>query len=79
MAVFAEEQREVRHQLKNEIATLEGRLKLEQSKHDLSVVTSGSTRSRRRWTAVGDVRRAGGGDRGADAVADGDPRQDAGA
>jgi hypothetical protein len=39
MASFAEEQREVRHQLKTEIATLEGRLKLEQSKHDLSVVT----------------------------------------
>jgi gas vesicle protein len=38
MASFAEEQREVRHQLKTDVATLEGRLKLEEAKHDLSAV-----------------------------------------
>jgi Flp pilus assembly pilin Flp len=38
MAAFAEEQREVRHQLKNELAVVNGQLKVEQAKHDLSVV-----------------------------------------
>lgn len=40
MASFAEEQREVRHQLKTQVATLEGTLKLEEAKHDLSGVMS---------------------------------------
>lgn len=38
MAAFAEEQREVRHQLKNELAVINGQLKVEQTKHDLSTV-----------------------------------------
>jgi hypothetical protein len=38
MAAFAEEQREVRHQLKTDLATLRGQLTVEQAKHDLSTV-----------------------------------------
>lgn len=37
-AVFAEEQRDLRHELKNKVASLEGQLELEQAKHDLSSV-----------------------------------------
>jgi len=35
-ARFAEEQREIRHELKNRVASLQGQLELEQAKHDLS-------------------------------------------
>lgn len=35
-AAFAEEQRELRHNLKNRVAALEGQLSLEQAKHDLT-------------------------------------------
>jgi uncharacterized membrane protein YhiD involved in acid resistance len=38
MAEFAEEQREIRHALKGKLAELEGKLKLEEAKHDLSAV-----------------------------------------
>lgn len=39
-AKFAEEQRDIRHQLKTEIATLRAQLDVERSKHDLSSVLS---------------------------------------
>lgn len=39
-AAFADSQREVRHQLKTQIATLEGRLQVEHAKHDLTSVTA---------------------------------------
>ena len=35
-AAFAEEQREIRHELKNKVVSLEGQLEIEQAKHDLS-------------------------------------------
>lgn len=38
-ARFAEEQREARHALKNEVATLRAQLEVEAAKHDLSEVT----------------------------------------
>ena len=38
MAAFAEEQREVRHELKNELASTAAKLVAEQAKHDLSSV-----------------------------------------
>lgn len=38
MAAFAREQQELRHSLKNEIATKEGQLEIERGKRDLTVV-----------------------------------------
>lgn len=44
MASFAEEQREVRHQLKTELATTKGQLEVEKAKHDFTQVFEGITK-----------------------------------